>query len=207
LTARVSEIADFPPALKVWFQFSMDCSALDPETLYHQAGIQVRPSDIPAVVRTIRSNYPALAVITAKEISQTVDSLTADAVTLARRVAWCAIVGGLLVLIAIVAASRGGRLSEVAILSTLGAPRSTIFRIYCTEFAVIGFLSAAIASLLAWGLTGAAFQVIFHHFENQIPWTGICGAVLLGAGAAVAGGWLPTFAVLSRKPLEVLRGE
>jgi predicted lysophospholipase L1 biosynthesis ABC-type transport system permease subunit len=207
LTGRVSEIADFTPALKVWFRFSMDCSALDPETLYHQAGIQVRPGDIPAVVRAIRSNYPALAVITAKEISQTVDSLTSDAVTLARRVAWCAMVGGLLVLIAIVAASRGGRLSEVAILSTLGAPRSMVLRIYCTEFAVIGFLSAAIASLLAWGLTGAAFQVIFHHFENRVPWTGIGGAMLLGAAAAVAGGWLPTFGVLSRKPLEVLRGE
>jgi len=207
LTARVSEIADLPAALKVWFQFSMDCSSLDPDTLYHQAGVQVRPAEIPAVVRSIRSSYPALAVITAKEISQTVDSLTSDAVTLARRVAWCAIAGGLLVLIAIVAASRGERLSELAILSTLGASRSMIFRIYCIEFAVIGLLSAAIASLLAWGLTAAAFRVIFYHFETRIPWTGICGAMLLGAAAAVAGGWLPTFTLLSRKPLEVLRRE
>ncbi len=217
MAARVSEIADLPPALKVWFQVSMDCSALDPDTLYHQAGIQVRPADIPADVRAIRSTYPALAVITSKEISQTVDSLTSDAVTLARRVAWCAIAGGLLVLIAIVAASRGERVSEVAILSTLGAPRSTIFRIYCAEFAVIGLLSAAIASLLAWGLTSAALRVIFHHVESRapglgvplqgVPWTGICGAILFGVVAAIAGGWLPTFSLLSRKPLEVLRGE
>ena len=72
---------------------------------------------------------------------------------------------------------------------------------------IVGFLAAAIASLLAWGLTGAAFEVIFHHFQNQILWAGLGGAMLLGAGAAVAGGWLPTFALLSRKPLEILRGE
>jgi hypothetical protein len=70
---------------------------------------------------------------------------------------------------------------------------------------IVGFLAVAIASLLAWGLTGAAFEVIFHHFQNQILWAGVGGAILLGA--AVAGGWLPTFALLSRKPLEVLRGE
>ena len=94
LQSTVTTIADLPPSEAVWSSILIDCDSLNESGLFHQAAVRIRPEEIPAVVRALRANYPSLAVITSKEISQTVTALTNDAMALARLVAWYAIAAG-----------------------------------------------------------------------------------------------------------------
>jgi predicted lysophospholipase L1 biosynthesis ABC-type transport system permease subunit len=207
---RVGSIGDLSAAEAVWASIKMDCGALGESSLVHQAAVRIQDDQIPEVTRAIRAKYPALAVISSKEIAQTVTALTKDAMRLAQLVAWYAIAGGLFVLMAIVAASRGARLSEVAILSALGARRITVVKIYSIEFATIGLIAALIASVLAWGLTSAVLNVVFHrtHLEGAaIDWKTTMGVTAISAAIVLIGGWLPTLRLLFRKPLEALRAE
>jgi predicted lysophospholipase L1 biosynthesis ABC-type transport system permease subunit len=207
ISAIVSAIAELSPQERLVSSLKVDCSALDENSLLNQASVRIQPDRIPSVLRAIREQYPSLAIITSKEITQTVTSLTKDAMSLARLVAWFAIGGGICVLLSAVAASRGARLSEIAILSALGARRATIFKIYSIEFALIGLMSALIAGLIAWGFTSAVLAVVFHRGAVGIQWQALVMTIAISAVTVFAGGWLPILRLLFRKPLEALRSE
>jgi len=203
----VVAIASLSASESVWSSIKLDCSPLAEDSLLHQAAVTISDDQIPAAVRAIRERYPALAVITSKEIEQTVTALTAEAMSLARTVAWYAIAGGLCVLIAVVAASRSARMSEIAILASLGAPRATIFKIYSLEFAVLGLIASLIATSLAWGLTAAVLRAVVHRNVMAVDWRALAAMVVISMAIALAGCWLPTFRLLQRKPMEVFRSE
>lgn len=207
----VASIADLPPSESFWSSIKLDCGALDEASLMHRAAVRISPDRIPGVVHAIRDRYPALAVITAKEIAQSLTSLTDDVMGLTRLVAWYAIAGGLCVLVAIVAASRGARRAEVAILSALGARRVTMFKIYSIEFVAIGLFAALIASLLAFGLTTVVIQVALHRSAAMdwkvFDWKATAAMIAIAGALSLVGGWLPTFRLLFRKPMEVLRSD
>lgn len=157
------------------------------------------------VRRAIRARYPTLAFISANEIAETVAGISGDITAFARVVTWYAIGSGLAVLMAMIAASRGSRLREIAILSALGARRVTVRKIYSVEFAAIGFISGCIASLLTWGSTSAVLSVVLHRTETAVEW-GTLGASIGGAAVlTLAAGWIPAYGLLKRKPLEILR--
>ncbi len=203
--ARVAEIRRFTPAERFWSNVRMDCSGLDDASLFHQAAVRVRPEKLSSVRGAIAARYPTLAVVSADEISETVANVSRDAMTLTRVVAWYALASGWCVLIAVIAGSRRARLNELGILSSLGARRGWIVRIYTTEFAAIGLITAGIASLLTVGFTMAGMAVIFRRAEVATEWRVALTAATLAIVSTVAAAWLPTFSLLRRKPAEILR--
>jgi putative ABC transport system permease protein len=207
MQATVSAIRKLSPAERVWASVKLDCSSLDRRILFHQAVVRIAPGSIAAVRRAVAVEYPTLAVITPDDVSSTVKAVSQDAMALVRLVAWFAIGAGFALLVAIIAASRTARLREIGILNAIGARRSTLLKLYTLEFAAIGVVSAAIASVLTCGLTIVALSLILHRADFGIDWKPIVGAAVLFVTLAIAAGWLPTFRLLSMKPMDILRGE
>ena len=130
-----------------------------------------------------------------------------DAGRLVQAVAWCAMAAALAVLIAVVAASRYARLSEIGILAALGARGSTLLKIYSIEFAAIGVLAGLIASVLTGAFASVMMSVIFNRAEITVPWRVVGPAVIESGLLTVCSGWLPAYRLLSKTLLDVLRRE
>jgi putative ABC transport system permease protein len=207
MQATVSAIRKLSPEERVWSSVKLDCSSLDRRILFHQAVVRIAPGRIAAVRRAVAAEYPTFAVLTPDDVSSTVKAVGQDAMALARLVAWFAIGAGLALLVAIVAASRTARLREIGILAAIGARRSTLLKLYTIEFAAIGAVSAAIASVLTCGLTSVALSLILHRVDFAIDWKPIGCAAVFFVTLAIAAGWLPTLRLLSLKPMDILRGE
>jgi putative ABC transport system permease protein len=202
----VSAIRRFTPAERIWSTLRIDCGGLEGSMVFHQAAVEVKPDHLAEVRGALRVEFPSLAVITADDISETVKIVSRDAMTLARIVTWYALAAALCMTIAIIAASRSSRLGEIAIFSALGARRAAIVTIYSIEFASIGLLSGLIASFLVYGFTALTLSVIFQRIETPVEWLPVAAAVGISAAATFVAGWLPSFALLRKRPMDVIRG-
>jgi putative ABC transport system permease protein len=195
------------PAERYWSTMLLDCAGLDSSSMLHQAFVRVPVDRISSIRQMIGARYPTLAVISPDDLSETILSVSRDAMTLARLVAWFAIGAGLCVMMAMVAASRSARLREMGILTALGARRATISGMYTVEFACIGLLAGVIASLLTWGFTSVVLSVVLQHPESAAAGKTITVAVVISVALTVGAGWLPSWGLLQRRPMEVLRGD
>jgi putative ABC transport system permease protein len=109
-----------------------------------------------------------------------------------------------MVLLAAIQASRDERLFESAVLRTLGAKRSTVFKGLAAEFIAIGLLAGLIAAV---GAGGLAYLIASRIFElDYLPDFGL---LLLGlaAGGTIVGvsGTLAVRAVVNSPPVASLR--
>jgi putative ABC transport system permease protein len=93
---------------------------------------------------------------------------------------------------------------EVAILKTVGATRGTLIRMLCAEFAVIG----SAAGLIGGGLGVILSAVLIGQILDtpyKFTWPPILVASVTTAILTVLAGWLASYGILNRKPLDILR--
>jgi putative ABC transport system permease protein len=95
---------------------------------------------------------------------------------------------------------------EVVILKTLGATRRRIAGIFSVEFLVLGTVAGVMGSLLASGFAALVLKFLMQ-VEFRFDVISDSLAVALAALIAVAAGWLASYPILQRKPLEILRDE
>jgi predicted lysophospholipase L1 biosynthesis ABC-type transport system permease subunit len=207
IRTTVSEVRHLTPGEKIWSSFVVNCHALQGQNLYHHAALRIQPNHLAEIRGIIHAQYPTLAVISGDELRAMIEDSARQAFALVRLVAWYGIGAGWLVLLTMVAASRAMRLREMGILAALGASRRKLMQIYTVEFAAVGFLSGAIASMLACGFTVILLETIFQHAILIIDWKVIAATILLTVAASVIAGWWPTYRLLRRNPMEALRGE
>jgi putative ABC transport system permease protein len=95
---------------------------------------------------------------------------------------------------------------EVVILKTLGATRRRVAGIFSVEFLILGAVAGLMGSLLA---TGFSSLLLKRFFEGQFRFDPLATAIAVAVTALIANtaGWLASFRVLGRKPLEALREE
>jgi putative ABC transport system permease protein len=96
---------------------------------------------------------------------------------------------------------------EVAILKTVGATRGRVASIFSVEFLILGGVAGLMGSLLATGFSALALNRLFRAAEFRPDVLPNLLAIALTALVAVAAGWLASYRILGRKPLEVLREE
>jgi len=205
LRARVTAVHHPSPEERFWYTFVLDCQGLPRSSLAEVAAVRIRADSVEAVQRALNARYPTLASITAGELRSTIDAVTADALAMLRLLNWMAAAGGLMILVAVVAASRSVRSREIAIFSALGASRRAIVKIYSLEFAVLGAVSGAIGASLGIALNGLVLTLLFHRPQMPVSWTSIAGSVLLTPVLTLAAAWLPLVRLLGRKPFVLLR--
>jgi predicted lysophospholipase L1 biosynthesis ABC-type transport system permease subunit len=185
----------------------LDCSGINPADLFYEAVADTRPGETENVRAALNERYPALAAILSTDIEEAAEAIAADANLMARLVSWYVIGSGVVVLIAMMAASRSARLREMGILAALGARRKTLIWLFTIEFSAAGAIAGAIGAALSFGYASVILSVIFNRLESVTDWRAACAAMLIAIAIAVFGGWLPTYGCLKRTPVEILRDE
>jgi putative ABC transport system permease protein len=185
-------------------QFILSPGVLDNFTTAYFGAIRVESRAIGALQKRIFESYPTVTVVNAAdvlEIIQGVMDKTSQAISF---VAGFAIAGGLIVLASSVAGTRIRRMREVAIFRTVGATKSVLVRIFTIEFVAIGIAAGLLGSILATVLSSILVAELLeadYHFR----WTPALVATVLTALLTALAGWIASYGVLHKKPLEILR--
>jgi putative ABC transport system permease protein len=185
-------------------QFILSPGALDGFSAVYYGALKVSPAAVGALQSKIFAQFPTVTVINASDILEIIQGVV-DRVSLAVRfVAGFAIFGGLIVLASSVAGTRYRRMREVAILKTVGATQGTLVRMLCTEFAVIGSAAGLIGGTL--GVLASAILVgQLLDTAYKFTWMPVAVAAVITAVLTIVTGWLASYGVLNRKPMEILR--
>lgn len=185
-------------------QFILSPGTLDNFSAFYYGALRVKPERIGAIQARIFEQFPTVTVINAADVLEIVQGVM-DRVSLAVRfVAGFAIFGGLVVLASSIAGTRYRRMREVAILRTVGATRATLIRMFCAEFAVIG----SAAGLIGGALAAIASAILIGQLLDtpyKFSWTPILVAAPITALMTVLTGWVASYGILDRKPLDILR--
>jgi putative ABC transport system permease protein len=185
-------------------QFILSPGTLDNFSLIYYGAIRVKPENASEVQARIFRQFPTVTVINAADILDIIQGVM-DRVSLATKfVAGFAIFGGLVVLASSIAATRYRRIREVAILKTVGATRGTLVRMFCAEFAVIG----SAAGLIGGGLAAASSAILIGQLLDtsyKFSILPVFAAAALTCVLTILTGWLASYGILDRKPLDILR--
>ena len=183
----------------------------DPETLaglpaIFYGGVRVKPAAVPALQRVAYEKFPTVSVINAADVLQIVQDVVDQIALVIRFISLFTILAGVIILASSVAGTRFRRIREVVILKTLGGTRQRVAGIFSVEFLILGVVAGLMGSLLA---TGFSSVLLKRFFEGQFRFDPLPNllAIALTALIANAAGWLASFRILGRKPLEVLREE
>ena len=116
------------------------------------------------------------------------------------------VLAGITILAGAVSAGSVRRAREVALLKTLGMTRRDIVGVFSVEYALVGLVAGVIGSagagLVAWVVLTRMMEVAWRF--HPVPYAAtIAGSVVLTVAAGIAA----STRALSRRPVEVLRGE
>ena len=156
--------------------------------------------------RRLAERLPNVTTLDLSVVQEALELLVERVVLAIRFMAAFTLATGTLVLIGALATSRFQRIREGALLRTLGATRSQLFRIVLAEYFALGAMAAAVAAVLS---AAAAWALAKWVFEGRFsPQPGPLAALALGVVAlTVVVGLVNSREVIRRTPLEVLRGE
>jgi len=185
-------------------QFILSPGALDGFATAYVASVRVPSGAVGPLQARVFAEYPTVTVVNAADILEIVQRVMDKTSQAVRFVASFAIFGGLIVLASSVAGTRHRRMREVAIFRTVGATQSVLVRIFSAEFAVIGLTAGVLGSLLAILFSSVLVARLLDAPYN-IQWTPAVVATFGTAVLTVGAGWIASYGVLRRKPLDILR--
>jgi putative ABC transport system permease protein len=151
------------------------------------------------------SRFPTVTVIEVDAIIAQVQSIIARVTQAVELVLGLVLASGCLVLIASIHASRDARMSEHALVRTLGGTRKLIAGSLAAEFAVLG-LFAGVVAVVGAEITVMILQTqVFELGADVHPWLWPTGPII-GALLILTVGILGTRKLVSAPPITVLRG-
>jgi putative ABC transport system permease protein len=176
-----------------------------PQTLVTLTRI-VSPVERGRFQRQLAERFPNISTLDLSLLQEALERLV-DRVALAIQfMALFSLGVGALVLAGALATSRFQRLREGALLRTLGATQSQLFRVALAEYLSLGLLASAVALVLAavagWALARFVFEGSF-----SLPLIPMSGLTLAIVALTVVIGLVNSREVIRRTPLEVLREE
>jgi len=187
-------------------EFIFDRASLEGLPANYFGGVRVKASAAPALQRVAYEKFPTMTVINAADVLQIVQGVVDQIALVIRFISLFTILAGVIILASSVAGTRFRRIREVVILKTLGATRKKVAGIFSVEFLILGAVAGLMGSLLA---TGFSSLLLKQFFEGQFRFDPLPNLIAVAATALIANaaGWLASFRILERKPLEALREE
>jgi putative ABC transport system permease protein len=185
-------------------QFILSPGVLDGFTTAYFGAVRVESGSIGMLQKHVFESYPTVTVVNAADILNVVQDVmdkTSQAVSF---VAGFAIAGGLVVLASSVAGTRYRRTREVAIFRTVGANKGALVRIFSVEFLSIGLTAGLLGSLLATVLSSILVGELLEA-PYRFRWAPALAAAAITAILTALAGWIASYGVLGKKPLEILR--
>ena len=164
------------------------------------------PEDKRQVLLELVRAYPTVSVIDLQSILEQVRGVMDRAALAVQFVFLFTLLAGIVVLLATIQATREERRYEAAMLRTLGASRSLVFKGVLAEFFGLGALSGGLATLVA-AMVGYLLATDVFRLEYQPDawlWLGgpLAGTLLVGIA-----GILATYRVVTHPPVAVLRAQ
>jgi putative ABC transport system permease protein len=156
--------------------------------------------------RHLAELLPNVSTLDLSVLQETLERLIDRIILAIRFMALFTLATGVLVLVGALATTRFQRIREGALLRTLGATRSQIFRVVLAEYLSLGAMAAISAALLA-GVAGWALARFFFEGRFALPVASLSGLSLAIVLLTVIVGLANSREVLRRTPLEVLREE
>jgi len=151
------------------------------------------------------SRFPTITVIEVDAIIEQVQSIIARVTQAVELVLGLVLASGCLVLVASIHASRDARMSEHALIRTLGGTRKLIASSLAAEFLALG-LFAGIVAVVGAEVTVMILQTqVFELGADVHPWLWVTGP-LIGALLILLVGIFGTRKLVSAPPITVLRG-
>lgn len=151
------------------------------------------------------SRFPTITVIEVDAIIAQVQSIIARVTQAVELVLGLVLASGCLVLVASIHASRDARMSEHALIRTLGGTRKLIASSLTAEFAALG-LFAGVVAVVGAEVTVLILQTQVFELKAAVhPWLWIAGP-LIGAILILLVGILGTRQLIAAPPITVLRG-
>jgi putative ABC transport system permease protein len=156
--------------------------------------------------RRVAERFPNVTSVDFATVQVTLEGILARVAMAIRFMAGFSLATGAIVLVGAIATTRYQRIREAALLKTLGATRSQVFRVILAEYLALGLLSGLGAVVLAcgagWGIARFVFDTGF-----SVPVLGLGALVAAVLGLTVVVGLWNSADVLVRTPLAVLRNE
>ncbi|HXM30772.1 MAG TPA: FtsX-like permease family protein, partial [Xanthobacteraceae bacterium] len=171
-------------------------------TLTYQDG--GKPDTELKLIKEIALAFPAVTTVRVKEALDAINSIVSDLSVAVRAAAGITLIASILVLAGALAAGHHTRVYDAVILKTLGATRGRLVLAYGLEYAILGLITAVIAT--ATGAAAGAYVVkeVMHFRFVFTP-----SAAMIAAGVAVfftvVFGLVGTWRALGQKPASVLR--
>jgi putative ABC transport system permease protein len=169
----------------------------------YMTGFYLPPGDPQFAVNLTRA-FPNVTVVDVSFILRQVQAMIGQLISAVQFVFLFALAAGLLVLYAALLATQGERAQEAAVMRALGASRAQILAAQRAEFAVLGLVAGALASL---GATAIGYVLALRVFQFDYVWNAWIWLVgpALGLACIVLNAWAGARAALNRPPIVVLR--
>ncbi|HSJ15511.1 MAG TPA: FtsX-like permease family protein [Longimicrobiales bacterium] len=148
--------------------------------------------------------HPNVSMLDISSVTATLERIIGRVALAVRFMALFSVVGGVVVLAAALAAGRGARAREIALLRTLGARDRQVRRILLTEYAALGALAGVTGTLLG-GTAGWLLARFLFELPVRLPWAALLGFAAAACGLAVLMGTTLGRDALRRPPLVTLR--
>jgi putative ABC transport system permease protein len=154
--------------------------------------------------RRLAERFGNVSTLDLTLLQEALEQLVERVVLAIRFMALFSLAVGVLVLVGALATSRFQRVREGALLRTLGATRTQVFRVVFAEYLTLGVLASMVAVVLA---TAAGWAIARFVFDGpfRLPVFALMGLMLLIVAITVVVGLANSRDVVRRPPLEVLR--
>ncbi|HWQ55999.1 MAG TPA: FtsX-like permease family protein [Bryobacteraceae bacterium] len=186
------------------FEFIFSPGALEGMPAVYFGSMRVRPRDVGALQRALYDRFPTVTVVNVADVLEIIQQVVDQVAVVYRFLSLFIILAGAVILASSVAGTRFRRVREVAILKALGATRRRVAGVFSVEFLLLGAVAGLMGGLLATGFTAALLKGLLDAPFRLDPLPA-AAAVVLTALLANAAGWVASWRILGRKPLEVLR--
>ena len=188
------------------FEFVFSPGILEGMPAVYYGSARVRPGDVAALQRVVYGRFPTVTVVNIADVMAIIDDVVERIAAVIRFISAFTILAGAVMVASSVAGTRFRRMREVVTLKTLGATRRRIAWIFSVEFLALGAVAGVMGTALASGFAALVLERLLeiHFHPNGVTNT---LAVVISAMTAAAAGWLASFRILGRKPLEILREE
>ena len=205
LRIKVSRVRALPPAQRNWYSVTVPCSAVNSREMLHGAMLRVPQKEIAALTGELNAKYPLLGVVDPSEFFAEINRLLVFCALLVRVLTLAALVGGMVLIVAVLTASSRQRAAELAVFRVLGARRTLLARMLTSEFVLRGLLA---------GLLGGLAGIISMDFGLSYAWdvpvldlqaSTLGLALVMGTLLSVMAGWFACGNLLRQRPLIALR--
>jgi putative ABC transport system permease protein len=156
-------------------------------------------------LNTLLGKFPTITVIEVDAIIAQIQRIISRVTQAVELVLGLVVASGCLVLVASIQASRDARMTELALIRTLGGTRKLIAGSLFAEFAVLG-LFAGVVAVVGAEITVAVLQINVFELDMSLhPWLWVVGP-LAGSLLILIVGMFGTRSLISTPPMIVLRG-